>query len=83
MISNFIYQKAKNLEVAKTFENNVRIEFVVGQTVVYHKLTKKFSCNCTGHAVWNVGSCSFQLACALKGENIPKEIKEWVEEEVK
>lgn len=83
MISNYIFKKAQLLEVAKTFENSVRIEFVVGQTVVFDKRTKRFRCGCSGHAIWNVAACSYQLAALMKGIGIPKEIKEWVEEEVK
>lgn len=82
MISNYIFKKAQLLEVSKVFENDLRIDFVVGNLVTFHKKYGKFTCNCTGHVVYNIGGCSAQVACALKGEGIPKEIKERVEEEV-
>ena len=81
MISKKVFQKAENLEVSKVFENEQRIEFVVGVPVTFHKKSERFTCNCKGHVVYNIGSCSYKYATARKGEGIPKKIKEAVEED--
>lgn len=81
MISKKVYEKAQNLDVIKVFENDNRIEFLVGFIVTFHKKANKFTCLCTGHSVFDIGACSYKLATVLKAKEIPKDIKETVEEE--
>lgn len=82
MITKETYEKAQNMEVVKIFENENRIDFVVGFPVVFHKKYGKFNCLCTGHSVYNIGACSYKLAVVLKGKGIPNKIKESVDEEI-
>lgn len=82
MITKKTYQKAQNLEVVKVFENDNRVEFVVGVPVEFHKRFQRFTCSCKGHVVYDIGACSYKLATVLKAKEIPKKIKEAVEEEI-
>ena len=81
MISKAVWNKAQNLEVIKIFENENRIEFVVGYPVTFHKKAERIICNCTGHVVYDISACAFKVATALRGKGIPAKIKEAVEEE--
>ena len=82
MISKKVYEKAQNLDVVKVFENDNRIEFLVGFIVTFHKKAKKFMCLCTGHSVYDIGACAYKLATVLKAKEIPEDIKEEVNAEI-
>ena len=81
MITKETWEKAKSMEVKKTFENDRRIEFLVGYLVTFHKKQERFTCDCKAEVVYAVPTCAHRVAAATKGEGIPAKVKESAEEE--
>lgn len=82
MLTKETYEKAQNMEVKKVFENERRIEFLVGYIVTFHKKQEKFTCDCKADVVYAVPVCAHRIVAATKGKGIPKKVKEAVEEEI-